>query len=368
VSIVSEQPGTTTDAVVKRIEFNPIGPVTIYDTAGYDDKSSLGEKRTKATMKAIFRSDLAVLIIDHNGMNETDAFYINKLDELKVPFIVVRNKSDIIPVNKEDTDFFQKRGLPVLEYSTILNSEVRLNELKDAIAKKVAALRDVEQSILRDLVNKNDKVVLVMPIDSSAPKGRIILPQVQVLREILDANAVALCCSDKELEHTLKSLKATPELVITDSQVIDFVSKVIPEKVNLTTFSILFARYRGELTPFIEGLKALENLQETDAVLVAEACSHHAMGDDIGLVKIPKWVSEYLGFSPKFTKVNGHDFPEDLEKYKLVIHCGGCMMTRMELLRRIKECKQRGVSITNYGLLISEVNGSLDRVVRCFRT
>ena len=373
VSIVSEQPGTTTDAVAKRYELHPIGAVTIYDTAGYDDDSNLGEKRVQATMKALFRSDLAVIVLDNQGIKETDVFYIEKLDELKIPFVAVWNKSDVRGADGETMDFFEKRGSAVMEFSAIMNDsqslplhgkEERISDLKDEIVKKVLSLKGNEGFIIKDLIEQNDKVVLVMPIDNSAPKGRIILPQVQVLREVLDANAIALCCTEKELNEALQSLNRPPKIVITDSQAIDFVSKIVPENINLTTFSVLFARYRGELRPLLDGLKVLKELKEEDYVLVAESCSHHAMDEDIGLVKIPRWIKEYLGFSPQFTKVNGHDFPDDLEKYRLVIHCGGCMMTRMELLRRINECQRRGVAITNYGMLISEVHGYLERVVR----
>jgi [FeFe] hydrogenase H-cluster maturation GTPase HydF len=353
VSIVSEQPGTTTDAVVKRYEMNPVGAVTIYDTAGYDDDSILGPKRAYATMKVIYRSDLAVMVLDNSGMSATDTFYINKLEELKVPYIVVWNKSDLGYVSDD---------MQGIRHSVFSEDEA----LRAEIIRKIAALQANDRDIIKDLIEENGKIVLVMPIDSSAPKGRIILPQAQVLREILDINAMAFCCTHDKVQEVLDSLKESPDFVITDSQVIDLVSDVVPESINMTTFSILFARYRGELKPFMNGTKALAQLAENDDILIAEACSHHAMDADIGLVKIPKWLNGYLGFELKYTKVNGHDFPDDLEKYKLVVHCGGCMMNRMEMMRRIHECERRNVAITNYGLLISEIHGKLHRVVSCF--
>lgn len=367
VSIVSEQPGTTTDPVAKRYELIPVGPVTIYDTAGYDDETILGEKRVRATLKIMFRTDLAVLVLDNHGLNEIDVFYVNKLEEMKIPFIVVWNKSDIVSVDEKTMKYFSKKNVKLINYSVKKINETMIDLLKNEIIDCIQKLSGVDNYILRDIISRNDLVVLVIPIDSSAPKGRIILPQVQVLREVLDSNAIAVSCTEFELSETLNSLNKRPKLVITDSQAIELVNKIVPKEILLTTFSTLFARYRGELFAFLEGLKCLKNIKQEDEILIAESCSHHSMGDDIGLYKIPEWIRQYLGFKPKFTKVNGHDFPEDLEKYKLVIHCGGCMMTRMEILRRINECQRRGVAITNYGVLISEVHGSLNRVIKVFQ-
>ena len=350
ISIVSEQAGTTTDPVVKRFEIPAIGTVSIFDTAGYDDVSSIGEKRIAAMKKVLYRTDLAVVVLDERGQCDIDNVYIDLLNALKIPYIVVCNKADLNTCNIPDC-------IP----TSIKNDDWR-SMLLDTIVEKILSQREPEKSILEGLVKPNDKIIMVMPIDSSAPKGRIILPQVQVLREILDKHAVALCCSDKELTSVLTNMKEPPNLVITDSQVINFVAKTVPEEFLLTTFSILFSRYKGELEPFMSGLSVLKDLKDGDTVLIAEACSHHAMDEDIGTVKIPKWLQEYLGINLVFTKVNGHDFPEDLEKNKLVIHCGGCMLSRVEMLRRINECQLRGVPITNYGMLISKVFGSLDRV------
>lgn len=364
VSIVSEHPGTTTDPVAKRYELIPVGPVTIYDTAGYDDQTILGEKRLKSTLKVLFRTDLAILVIDENGLNNTDIFYINKLKEMKMPFIIVNNKSDIKPVSDNLTIFCKEKSIPLVGVSTV--NSTGINDLIEAVVSIIKEIKGEDNKILSDLIDAKDVVVLVIPIDSSAPKGRIILPQMQVLRELLDCGAVAICNRELELESTIDMFRDKIKLVITDSQAIDYVSKVVPEEILLTTFSTLFARYRGELFAFFDGIKMLKRLKSGDKVLIAESCSHHVMGDDIGKYKIPKWINQYLGFELFYTNINGHDFPENLEEYSLVIHCGGCMMTKMEVLRRIHECRRRGVAITNYGMLISFVHGYLERVVKIF--
>jgi [FeFe] hydrogenase H-cluster maturation GTPase HydF len=363
ISIVSEQPGTTTDPVVKRYELIPVGPVTIYDTAGYVDNTALGKKRIKTTMQVIFRSDLAIVVLDNYGLEDIDIFYIKKLVELNIPYILVWNKADISLMDKKTADFVLERKRDIVYCSMPADD---LGNLKDEIISNILNLRSEEHYIIKDLVNKNDVIVLVIPIDESAPKGRVILPQVQVLREALDCNAIAICCTEKELAKTLKTLKSPPQLVITDSQAIEKVSKIVPESVYLTTFSTLFARYKGDLSILYEGIKAFKEIKPDDKILISEACSHHTMSDDIGTVKLPNWIKKKLGFSPEIHKVGGHDFPADLESYKLVIHCGACMMTRMEMLRRINECARRGVAITNYGLMISELSGNLDRVIKIF--
>jgi [FeFe] hydrogenase H-cluster maturation GTPase HydF len=363
VSIVSEEPGTTTDPVIKRYELIPVGPVTIFDTAGYDDDTPLGRKRIRASLKVIYRSDLAIVILDDKGFTDIDIFYIKKLEELKIPYILVQNKSDLCDIDKKTADFIEDRNINVIYCSMF---DKNLDELKEEIVRQIFNLRVSENYIIRDLINEKDRIVLVIPIDMSAPKGRIILPQVQVLREILDANAIAGCCREDELQYVLDTLKEKPKMVVTDSQAIDFVSKTTPKDIKVTTFSTLFARYRGDLKVFLDGLTVLKEIKPTDKILIAEACSHHSMKDDIGAVKIPKWLNNYLGFTPEIKKVTGHDMPADLEDYKLVIHCGGCMMTRMEILRRINECQRRGVAITNYGLIISELHGHLPRVIEIF--
>ncbi|MCL2063318.1 MAG: [FeFe] hydrogenase H-cluster maturation GTPase HydF [Candidatus Cloacimonetes bacterium] len=377
ISIISEQAGTTTDAVIKRYELHPIGPVTFFDTAGYDDISALGEKRHNATMKVIFKADLAIVVLDNNGLEESDILMINKLKALKVPFFIVLNKIDLNENSKdisqtiksilENKDFSDNLTNDLITFSTF---SIDIDIIKNKIVSFIQSLRKEDSSILKDLIKKNDKIILVMPIDSAAPKGRIILPQMQVLREILDVGAIATCCNVSETENidglteALEAQKYTPRYVITDSQVVKFVSSVVPKEVEMTTFSILFARQRGELKVFLDGLNVLKEIKQDDNILIAEACSHHATGEDIGTVKIPKWLEHYLGFAPKTVKINGGDFPDDLEKYKIVIHCGGCMMTKTEMMRRINECQRQGIAITNYGMIISEMNGVLSRCVK----
>ena len=361
ISIISDLPGTTTDPVLKRFELHPIGAVTFFDTAGYDDYTELGEKRMIATMKVLYKSDLAVLVIDHKGLLDSDKLFIEKLKELNVPFFIISNKSDLALINEDTKIYLNNKNIDYVSVNA-LNIDEQI--IFSNIISKLQSLHKDENSILKDLIKENDQIVLVMPIDSAAPKGRIILPQVQVIREILDLNAVAICCTGNDILTTINNLCHPPRMVITDSQIINNIYNIIPEDIPLTTFSVLFARYRGELNAFINGLCVLKELKETDHILIAEACSHHKTGEDIGTVKIPRWLSEYLGFMPNITKISGSDFPDDLDKYKLVIHCGGCMLTKIEMIRRINECQRQNVAITNYGIIISEINGVLSRTIK----
>ena len=354
ISIVSEQPGTTTDPVVKRYELIPVGPVSFFDTAGYDDITDLGYKRLNATLKTIFKSDLAVIVIDNKGLQEIDILQVDKLFEKRIPFFILWNKSDIASIDVKTSEFCQKKNIAIVEY----------DNLKEQLIKQLESLQKNENFIVKDLIKNDDLIVLVMPIDSAAPKGRIILPQAMVLREVIETGAIGVCCDVNSLKRTFDSLKDIPKLVITDSQAIESVQQIVPKSINLTTFSILFARFKGELDSFINGINILNNLKENDKVLVAETCSHNTTHEDIGRIKIPKLLSKYLGFSPDFEFVSGSDFPSDLEKFKLVIHCGGCMLTRTEILRRIHECERHSVAITNYGMVLSEVSGCLKRVIQ----
>ena len=357
VSIVSEQPGTTTDSVVKRYELIPVGPVSFFDTAGYDDTTDLGQKRMKATSNAIFKSDLAVLVLDNHGLSEIDIIKINELHHGRIPFIILWNKSDLAGVDKKTKEYCAKNNIIIVEF----------NELKNELINRLQTLQQNNNFIVKDLIKKDDFIVLVMPMDSAAPKGRIILPQAMALREIIETGAIGLCCDVSELPITLNSLMVAPALVVTDSQAIESVQRIVPENINLTTFSILFARYKGEFGSFIKGIDFLRQLKPNDKVLIAETCSHNTTHEDIGKVKIPNLLSKYLSFTPMIDFVSGNDFPEDLEKYKLVIHCGGCMLTRTEILRRIHECERRNVAITNYGMVLSEISGCLERTVKLIR-
>jgi len=358
VAITSALPGTTNDPVNKKFEFIPAGPVTFFDTPGYDDVSVLAEQRTSATMKIIFRSDLAVVVLDNTGMEDIAIFYIKKIQEMRIPFCVLWNKTDLAHIDATTREYCQKNSITLLEY----------NALKDELVKMITTLRrETEAHIIRDLLSQNDLVVQVMPIDDAAPKGRVILPQVMVLREILDANAIGVCCTEKELPQVIPMLNKKPALVVTDSQAVDFVQNNIPPDTLLTTYSILFARYKGDLNVFLAGLEAVNTLKPGDEVLIWESCSHAVTHNDIGEVKIPSWLQKHLGFEVHFTKLGGNDYPEDLQKYKLVIQCGGCMVTRSEIIRRVHECSRAGVPITNYGLIICHMHGCLQRAIELFQ-
>lgn len=361
VAIVSEEAGTTTDAVAKPYELLPLGPVTFYDTAGLDDVGALGLLRIKATEKVLHRSDVAVLVCGEDGIGEVEEKIIADTQRLGIPLIVAFNKSDIVAVKTEDMAFCEKNALKFIEVS--VNNQKNLDELKTLIIEVVPEEFKTDPLLAGDLFSDGDLVVMVVPIDLSAPKGRLILPQVQVMREILDKNAVAVAVKDTELAGILENLKEKPALVITDSQVVMKAAKIVPQNIPLTTFSILFARYKGDLQIMVDGARAIDKLQNGDKILMAEACSHHAQEDDIGRVKIPNWIKQYSGKSLEFDFCSGSDFPDNLEDYALVIHCGACMLNRMEMVRRLRECMRRGVPITNYGVAISKTQGVLDRVL-----
>lgn len=364
IAIVSEQPGTTTDAVAKPYELIPLGPVTFYDTAGLDDTTALGEQRVKATRKILCRSDIAVLVCGVEGIGAVEKAAISELKNLNIPFLIAFNKIDEKEPSAEDVCYCQENSIRFVGVSSLKN--LNIDDLKAAMIDTVP--EDVKKDVLLagDLFNAGDTVVLVTPIDLSAPKGRLILPQVQVLREALDNNAVAVVVKETELAAALANMKNKPALVITDSQVVMKVNQIVPDDIALTTFSILFARNKGDLPIMAEGAKKIETLQDGDKVLIAEACSHHAQEDDIGKVKIPNWIRKYTGKNVEFSFCAGNDFPDNLEDYVLVIHCGACMLNRIEMVRRLKECVRRGVAITNYGVAISKTQGVLERVIKPF--
>jgi len=362
VAIVSEHAGTTTDPVAKPYELLPLGPVTFYDTAGLDDVGELGALRVAATKKVLWRTDIAVVVAEAAGLGEAERDIIAAIRRLEIPFLVVFNKIDQGPPSEADLAWCREQGIPAVPVSAATGEGA--TAAKEAIIALAPAEALHEPVLAGDLFGEGDTVVCVVPIDLAAPKGRLILPQVQVLREILDGDAVAVTVKERELEAALAGLRQPPALVITDSQVILKVSGDVPEHVPLTTFSTLFARFKGDLPTLAAGAAAIDRLRDGDTVLMAEACSHHAQADDIGRVKIPRWISQYTGKDLTFEMYSGHDFPEDLERFALVVHCGSCMLTRMEMLRRIKECTRRGVPVTNYGVAISKVQGVLDRVLR----
>ncbi|MGB9823816.1 MAG: [FeFe] hydrogenase H-cluster maturation GTPase HydF [Candidatus Hydrothermia bacterium] len=365
IAIVSEVPGTTTDPVDKHYELLPLGPVTFYDTPGLDDEGYLGELRVKATKKVLSKCDVALVVVDQRGISGFEADIIHELKVKGIPTIVVFNKMDVAKPKDADIKFCEDLSIPFVKVSA--STRDGIDDLKSKIIEIAPEYLKKEQVLVQDLISPGDVVVMVVPIDLSAPKGRLILPQVQVLRSILDANGIAVVTKESELEKALNALSMKPSLVITDSQAIGLVSRIVPEDVRLTTFSILMARYKsGELSTLLEGIRAIDSLEDGDMVLISEACSHHPLEDDIGRVKIPNWILKYTGKKVHFDVRQGVDFPEDLEKYKLVIHCGACMLNSAEMKHRIIECKRRGVPITNYGMTISKVHGVLDRVLKPF--
>lgn len=365
ISIVSDQAGTTTDAVGKVYELIPVGPVSFYDTAGYDDPTQLGLQRIKATERKLWKSDIVIILFDENGINETDLNLIQQITDKKVPLIVVFNKSDLNYDTTEMKKALDKWNLNIINVSSV-NAE-HTEKVKDALIDLIKILYEQKSTMTDGLINKNDIILLSIPIDLSAPKGRIILPQVQVIREILDQNAVAISAQPSEIPDLISKYPEMIKLVITDSQAIKELNAMIPDNIPLTTFSVIMANYKGELKTFIEGMKQLETLQDGDQILIAEACSHHVQCDDIGRFKIPKFLKEFTDKDLNFEFVNAYDFPEDLNKFKLVIHCGACMISSREMSRRMNECTRLGIPITNYGLIISKTQGVFDRVIKVFK-
>ncbi len=353
VSIVSEVAGTTTDAVVKNYELLPFGPVTFYDTAGFDDEGTLGAKRIEATNKILWRTDLALLVTDEAGIGASEEQQLRRLKDLQIPYIVVGNKADKNIVGD------RREGIDILVSSL---EGKGIEELKELIIKHIPENFRNKRKLLAGLIRQGQTIACIAPIDSSAPSGRLILPQVQVIREILDNHAYALVSQ----EVTEELLSHKPDLVITDSQAIKKVAAAVPQNIPLTSFSLLFARFKGELASLVKGAESISSLKPDDEILIAEACSHHAQDDDIGRVKIPNLIRALTGYDLKFSFSSGHDFPNDLERYALVIHCGACMLGQVEMIRRIHECERRKVPITNYGMAISLASGVLPRVLKPF--
>lgn len=362
MSVVSDFKGTTTDLVKKAMELNPLGPVVIVDTPGVDDEGELGQLKVNKSREAIDMADIAVLVVNaEDGIGEYEKELIEIFTEKGIPYVVVLNKVDLVDgklVNNLDADFFKGLSDAYIKTSAITGEGIE--ELKNLIGR-LKPKSDVEKKIAWDLVEEGDLVVMVTPIDKSAPKGRLILPQQNTLRELLDHKCKVIVCQETELEGLLSELKRLPVLVITDSQVFDKVEKILPKWMPLTSFSILFARYKGMLDALVDGADMLMRLKDGDRVLVAEGCTHHRQCEDIGTVKIPKWIDERLGVKPEFEWVSGNDFPQDLSKYKLIIHCGGCVMTETVMKSRILKAQEAGVPIVNYGVAIAKLHGILER-------
>jgi len=416
ISIVSETAGTTTDPVEKSMELLPLGPVLFVDTAGIDDEGALGLQRVEKTKKVIDRIDLAIIVADFKGFDKFEELLIKEFETRKTPFIIVINKTDELypspnsipfccssspPVGEDRGEvvqgyrkiesFFvkgegvfqheskaraleklgegslaqlQKYQVQIVYTSALLKKGI--DDLKQAIIKNVPESFFSETSIASDLIKAGEVAVLVVPIDLEAPKGRLILPQVQTIRDLLDNDSIVMVTKERELKKTLDNFKTPPALVITDSQAFLKVSADVPRNIKLTSFSILFARFKGELNEFVKGTMAIEDLKSGDKILICESCTHHAIGDDIGRVKIPRWITQYTGKKLEFEHYAGHDFPPNIKDYALIIHCGACMTNRREILSRILKAKEANVPMTNYGLTIAYSLGIFERALEPF--
>ena len=362
VSIVSDIAGTTTDVVEKSMELLPVGPVTFLDTAGLDDETELSVQRIEKTMKVVNRIDVAVVVCDFNGIGKFENDLIEKFKELKIPYLIVVNKCDLAP---KSFHIDLKSELSNIIYTSVKKDEKIVFKFKEALVNLLPEDFVNSPKIVGDLVPAKSTVILVIPIDKEAPKGRIILPQVQTLRDLLDNNCLSYVVKESELKDALDNLKTPPALVVTDSQAFKKVSEIVPENVSLTSFSILFARLKGDLDEFVNGARAIENLKDGDMVLILESCTHHAIEDDIGRVKIPNLLRKKTGKNLVIHKYAGHDFP-DIKDYKLIIHCGACMTNRREVLSRVLIANQNNVPITNYGVVISYCLGILPRAIKIF--
>ncbi|CDE98685.1 iron-only hydrogenase maturation protein HydF [Clostridium sp. CAG:813] len=364
VSIVSNIAGTTTDVVEKTMELLPIGPVNFLDTAGINDSTALSSERIEKTMKIINRTDVAIVVCDYNGIDDYERNLIEKFNELKIPFMIFINKTDEkYPSDSiiEDLKNYTKHIL----LSSVKTDDLIVFKIKELLVKLLPEDFVNSPKIVGDLIPQGSTVILVIPIDKEAPKGRIILPQVQTLRDLLDNNCVSVVVKESELKSAIDNLKFAPSLVVTDSQAFKNVSEIVPENIPLTSFSILFARLKGDLNAFSQGAKSIEKLQDGDRVLILESCTHHAIEDDIGRVKIPNLLRKKTGKNLIIDNIAGHDFP-DISKYKLIIHCGACMTNRREVLSRILLASENNVPITNYGICISYCLGILPRALKIF--
>ena len=362
IALVSSLAGTTTDPVYKTMELHPIGPVVIIDTAGLDDEGTIGELRIKKTKEVMDKTDLALLVIDGNDKDLSfEKTWYEDLKKREIPVIGVINKIDKNEVSLKDI----QKVIDINFVKVSAKDKVNIDELKRTISDNAPG--DFEKStIVGDIVKSKAIVIVVAPQDIQAPKGRLILPQVQIIRDLLDNDAMALVVKDSELEEILATIKGKPDLVITDSQVFKKVNAIIPKDVPLTSFSILMARYKGDLRTLVKGAKAIDNLKPGDKVLIAEACTHHPLVGDIGREKLPIWLDEKVGGKLDITICAGSSFPDDLSEYKLIVHCGACMFNRQQLMSRIKKANIEELPITNFGIAIAHINGILDRVLSAF--
>lgn len=367
LAIVSDVQGTTTDPVLKAMELLPLGPVVIIDTPGLDDEGALGALRIRKAYQILNKTDIAVLVIDASlGMTSEDIAILERIRAKQIPYVVVKNKMDLLGENcisDTGTDTVPLTTENSIEVSAATGQNIY--ELKELIAKQVPN-EDITSKIVGDLLHPGDFVVLVIPIDSAAPKGRLILPQQQTIRDILEAGATSIVVRNTELKETLASLGKKPKLVITDSQAFRQVSGDTPKDILLTSFSILFARYKGNLETQVRGARALKHLSDGDTVLISEGCTHHRQCEDIGTVKLPRWIREYTGKKLNFAFTSGTEFPLDLTPYSLIVHCGGCTLNEREMKYRLKCAEDAGIPMTNYGIYIAYMNGILERSLEPF--
>ena len=364
VSIVSEHAGTTTDPVEKPMELLPLGPVLFIDTAGVDDTGALGTLRVEKTRTVFDRADLGVIVTEPDGWGAFEEELLAELKQRETPVVVVFNKCDLGKPSSTLVDALTEKDVAVVH--AVACDGVGVLDFRQALLDSAPADFIESPAILADLVGPGEMAVLVVPIDKEAPKGRLILPQMQSIRDLLDGDAYCMVVKERELRDALARLNRPPKLVVTDSQAFLKVAADVPRDVLMTGFSVLFARYRGDLVTQVLGAHAIESLRPGDCVLIAESCSHHPIADDIGRVKIPRWLTQYVGGKIEFVHVQGHDFPEDLASYKLVVHCGACTTNRRAMLSRILHCRRQGVPITNYGLAIAYSLGLFERALEPF--
>ena len=357
LSVVSDVLGTTTDPVKKAMELLPLGPVVIIDTPGLDDEGTLGEMRVQKAKEVLAKTDVAILVVDATkGKSELDEELLSIFKERKLPHIVVYNKIDLIS---------EKSEIKENEIYVSATAKENIDELKELIAK-VAKLSKTQKPLVSDLLSEGDLVVLVIPIDEAAPKGRLILPQQMVIRDILDHHCMCVCTQVEELKSTLDSLSKKPKLVITDSQAFGKVAQLTPSDILMTSFSILMARYKGDLRTLINGASQLSKIKDGDKILIAEGCTHHRQCNDIGTVKMPKWIEDFTNAKPDYTFTSGGTFPDDLSEFKLIVHCGGCMLNEKEMKSRMQKANEKSVPIVNYGVAIAHMHGILKRSLAPF--
>lgn len=366
ISIVSDFAGTTTDVNQKAMELLPLGPVCLLDTAGLDDKGELGSKRVEKTLQALDRTDIALVVFDNGGTKDCDIALFKELKSRKIPVISIVNKTDIAMPAQKDIEIIKNNSSQIVFLSAKNDTDV-ISKIKQALILTADEEYINTPELLEGITEKNDTAVLVIPIDKEAPRGRIILPQVQTIRDLLDNRAISVVCGVENLDYTIKNLKTAPKIVITDSQAFKEVNEIIPQNILLTSFSIIFAKLKGDLKTFVKGADVLDEIKNEDKILICESCSHHPVEDDIGRVKIPNLIKKYTGKNLIFEYASGHNFPKNIEKYKLIVHCGACMTNRREVLSRIEIANSKNTAITNYGIVIAKCLKILPRVLKPFK-